>query len=157
MTGLHYRLGAAVIASVLCVGAVALADAREAARHAMSRDPASLDGLLNIARQDCPVTGSLADGNAERGATIYAKKCAKCHGVDGDGKGKGAKALEKKPKPWNTKEAWEKTTDKVKFQATKCGGEAVKLSDDMPDYKELSDQQIWDVLAYAKTFQSPEK
>ena len=96
------------------------------------------------------MTGTLADGKAERGEPLF-KRCAKCHGDAGDGLGAGAKRLEHKPKAWNSKELWEKTTDKVKFQATKCGGKAIDKSDDMPDYPELTAQQIWDILAYAKT------
>ena len=98
------------------------------------------------------MTGTLADGKAADGQAVYTKKCLKCHGATGDGKGRGSKALEHKPKPWTTTDEWNKTTDKVKFEATKCGGKAAGKTDDMPDYPELTDQQIWDVLAYAKTF-----
>jgi mono/diheme cytochrome c family protein len=106
---------------------------------------------------DCAVTGALTDGNASAGQAIYNRRCKACHGVEGDGKGKRANALTKKPGAWNTDEAWAKTTDKFKFQSTKCGGKVVGKSDDMPDYPELTDQQIWDVLAYAKTLRSAAK
>lgn len=149
MTGVHYRLGVVAGALVLSAGTVTRSHAYQPIEDRANQPLAALVGSRIAA---CPMTGTLADGKAVAGEAIYAKKCAKCHGATGDGKGRGSKALEHKPKPWTTTDEWNKTTDKVKFEATKCGGKAAGKTDDMPDYPELTDQQIWDVLAYAKTF-----
>ncbi len=81
--------------------------------------------------------------------TIYQEHCAKCHGQNGDGKGRAGRSLDPKPTDFTMAVA----NDAEWFKATKFGSKAVDKSNGMEGYeKVLSDEQIRQVLAYCKTF-----
>lgn len=92
-------------------------------------------------------------------AKLYESKCAKCHGKDGDGTGKKGRDLKpaptdfRDPKVFSEKKKDGLEPDERLFKATKQGGPAVKQSKDMPDYPDLTDDQVKGLVEYIKTFQ----
>ncbi len=105
-----------------------------------------------------PVTTVQAEaGNAERGKLIYARRCALCHGEEGDGAGPGAERLNPPPRDFTEGQYKFKTTgfddivpnDADLFRMIRDGmpGTAMPGWGDM-----LSDQDIRDVIAFIKTF-----
>jgi high-affinity iron transporter len=95
-----------------------------------------------------PRGGWAAAGDAEKGKPLYAAQCLMCHGKTSDGNGPMGKALTPKPKPFL---AVSLSPDAQLFKVIKLGGKANGLSKDMDAYPALSDQQIWDLIAYIKT------
>jgi high-affinity iron transporter len=91
-------------------------------------------------------TGALsAPGDAAAGKPIYAAQCVVCHGKTGDGNGPVGKALNPKPRAFGKGDL---SPDDKLFKVIRLGGKANGLSKDMDAYPALSDQQIWDVIAY---------
>jgi len=82
----------------------------------------------------------------QKGNEIYEKKCALCHGVNGDGKGPAGAGLN--PKPTNFKEPHgEKMTDGEHFWKISKG------KSPMPSYeKDLTADERWYVINYINTF-----
>ncbi len=101
-------------------------------------------------------------GDAEAGKATYLKRCVFCHGAEGDGNGPAAERLNPPPRDF--------TQAQYKFKTT-AFDDMVPNDDDlmrmvrdgmpgtaMPGWKSLlSEQQMWDVIAYIKTFASLEK
>lgn len=96
-------------------------------------------------------------GNIEKGEQIYSKHCMMCHGEEGDGLGPATEYLNPPPRDF--------TSGMFKFKTT--GFEDMVPNDDdvlrmirdgmpgtaMPGWADLlSEQEIWDVIAYIKTF-----
>jgi mono/diheme cytochrome c family protein len=91
-----------------------------------------------------------AAGDPQRGEPLYQRYCAGCHGVDGRGGGKNfmphVGALAKKGYT-------ELLEDSYLAAITAEGGEAFGKSAFMPAWKsKLSQQDIFDVIAYIRTF-----
>lgn len=83
----------------------------------------------------------------EAGARIYAAKCAICHGPTGNGEGLRRAFISPPPvnltlPPWSAKENALRT---YRIVRTGVPGTA------MPSWSTLSDQQIWEVIAYIHT------
>jgi len=96
-------------------------------------------------------------GDPEHGEAIYARRCAGCHGEEGDGMGPAAERLNPAPRDFTEGEYKIKTTgfddivpnDEDLFRMSNDGmpGSA------MPGWGDvLAEQDIWDVAAYIKTF-----
>ena len=94
-------------------------------------------------------------GDAKVGKLVYEKKCELCHGVKGDGDGPGAANLNPKPRDF--------TQGKYKVITTTPGQppsdqDLFKIITDgmpgsaMPSWKELSEKDRWDLMAYLKSF-----
>jgi DMSO reductase family type II enzyme heme b subunit len=96
-------------------------------------------------------------GNADKGKAIYDKRCAWCHGENGDGNGPGAEKLNPPPRDF--------TSGNYKIKTSNYG-ELVPNDDDivrmirdgmpgtaMPGWRDLlSDEDIRDLVAYVKSF-----
>lgn len=81
------------------------------------------------------------------GKTVYADKCARCHGVSGKGDGPKAETLEKKPADYTDKKKMGGITDAQLKQAVLDG------KPPMPAYKgKISNKDLEDVLAYIRAF-----
>jgi mono/diheme cytochrome c family protein len=91
---------------------------------------------------------SAAPGDPAQGKPFYAAQCVMCHGKMGGGDGPVGKALTPKPKAFA---AGKLPPDEELFKVIKLGGKANGLSKDMDAYPALTDQQIWDIIAYIKT------
>jgi DMSO reductase family type II enzyme heme b subunit len=100
---------------------------------------------------------SAQQGDAKRGQAVYAQRCAVCHGAEGDGDSAAAERLNPPPRDF--------TEGLYKYKTT--GFDDVVPNDDdllrmirdgmpgtaMPGWSDvLSGQDMWDLVAYIKTF-----
>src|SRR5215471_6174416 len=94
-----------------------------------------------------------ATGDAEAGKAIYERSCVGCHGPTGQG-GRMAPMLAVPPPRNLTEQAYMGTrSDQQLFDVISQGGAAVGLSPAMTAFgSQLSEQQIWDTVAYVRTF-----
>jgi len=87
---------------------------------------------------------------------IYKKRCLKCHGIKGDGKGKGAKLIKSVEVTAFTSSKWsDDRTDEQIFDAIKFGPKAksVKVNKKMKAYKsKLKDPEIKALVKYIRAF-----
>jgi len=91
---------------------------------------------------------ALADERALRqGREVFARYCALCHGIAGDGAGPAARLH--KPPPSDLRSS--ARSDEYKELIIKVGGEAMGRSGGMPPWRqELSEQDIRQVVAYLR-------
>ncbi len=98
-----------------------------------------------------------APGDAEKGEEIYAARCIGCHGEEGDGLGPAAERLNPPPRDFTLGLYKIKTTgfddivpnDDDLFRIIRDGMPATS----MPGWGDvLSDQDMWDLIAYLKIF-----
>lgn len=101
-------------------------------------------------------------GAKEIGAVIYAKRCAWCHGANGDGQGPGAKRLVPPPRDFTSGQYKIKTSDFDEITAHE--DDLLRIIREgmpgtaMPGWKDvLSEQDMWDVIAHIGTFAELEK
>ena len=88
------------------------------------------------------------DRSAARGALVFSKYCALCHGASGTGDGR-ASALQKVP-PANL--TWSTQPRSYKLQIVTRGGADMGRSESMPAWREvLSEAEIQDVVSYVET------
>ncbi|MBI3327315.1 MAG: c-type cytochrome [Nitrospinae bacterium] len=110
----------------------------------LHRPPASIDRPL--ARQ----------GNSEAGKRLFADSCAICHGKEGRGDGPAAAMFGPKPFDFTDKAGMTAKRDQDLYFAIFAGGEAIGKSAFMPRWAGvLREQDIWDVIAYVRTFSRP--
>ena len=96
-------------------------------------------------------------GDAEKGEAVYVKRCLQCHGDEGDGLGPAAERLNPPPRDF--------TLGLYKFRTSAFDADLPNDDDvfrmvrdgmpgtAMPGWKSLlSDQDMWDVIAYIKAF-----
>jgi len=79
--------------------------------------------------------------------SLYADRCAMCHGADGKGDGPMGKKL--KTADWSDGKTLEGMTDAEVGKVIRVGKAA------MPDYPKLTDAQLAAMVAYLRTFQKP--
>ncbi len=99
--------------------------------------------------QDAPALPiPLQPPSATNGQSIYQENCAACHGARGGGDGPTAAELPNPATPFADPEVGRQAVPGEWFQVTKEG----RMSLFMPPWKNrLTDEQIWDVVAYALT------
>jgi len=107
-----------------------------------------------------PIVPSLAlaqtKGDAKAGKAKYDANCVGCHGATGKGDGVAAAALNHKPQDHTDGKAMNALTDKYVFDIIKEGGKAVQKAAVMPAAnKKLTDQDIWDLVAYIRSLANP--
>ncbi|MHA1565911.1 MAG: ethylbenzene dehydrogenase-related protein [Alphaproteobacteria bacterium] len=96
-------------------------------------------------------------GDEENGEAVYAKRCLQCHGEDGDGLGPGADRLNPPPRDF--------TFGLYKIKSSAFDDDIANDEDllrvirdgmpgtAMPGWSDLlSEQDMWDVITYVKTF-----
>jgi DMSO reductase family type II enzyme heme b subunit len=93
--------------------------------------------------------------NIARGKAIYAKRCAACHGDEGDGRGPVAPYLDPRPRDFvlasfkfRTTQSGERPTDEDLFRVLTRGVPGTA----MPAWTTLSAEERWLVIGYIKTF-----
>jgi len=92
-----------------------------------------------------------AKGDAKKGQDLYLEKCVLCHGSQGQGWDWSKKAQPPIPVPDLAKTA-PKQSDQYLFDVVKSGGEAVGMTRFMPPFGfDLSDQDVWDIVAYMRS------
>jgi len=100
-------------------------------------EPASAEGKL---------------GDPEAGAQLYGTYCASCHGAQGAGDGPVSAGLNPKPAAHDDDAYMSTLSDEHIFKVIKEGGTAVGKSALMAPWGgTLSDEQIWDVVAFVRT------
>lgn len=83
-----------------------------------------------------------------RGAIVFEKYCQLCHGVTAEGNGRAAKLYDPKPANLVTSDK----NDQYKEMIIRRGGEGMGRSKFMPPWgKELTDEQVSDVVAFLRT------
>jgi mono/diheme cytochrome c family protein len=100
-------------------------------------------------------SGAAARGDADRGRALYAERCALCHGVQGEGWDWSKKvAAPPVPVP-DLAQAAPTRSDEFLFEIVKDGGEAVGRTRFMPPFGfQLSDQEVWDLVAYVRSLET---
>ncbi len=103
-------------------------------------------GFSNIGVKD--LTASPKGGDPVSGREIYVNTCIRCHGIDG----KGALGIKLVPPPADlTSSAVQDRLDGTLFRRIHEG----KPNTAMGAWKHsLSDEEIWDVLAYVRTLRA---
>jgi len=92
-----------------------------------------------------------ATGDAEAGKAIYERSCVGCHGPTGQG-GRMAAMLTVPPRNLAEQAYMGTRSDRQLFDVISKGGAAAGLSDAMTAFgSQLSEQQIWDIVAYVRT------
>jgi len=86
----------------------------------------------------------LAAGDAAAGKDVYLKKCATCHGQDGEGKDAMAQMLKIKFVPLGSKEVQAKSDADLKKILLEGTGK-------MKPVKDVNDQAAEDIVAYLRT------
>lgn len=95
---------------------------------------------------------SYATGDPVKGKESFNTICATCHGPEGKGDGPAAAALDPKPRNLSDAAYVSGLTDDHLFKVVKEGGAANGLSAGMPAWgSALSDDQIWNVIAYIRS------
>lgn len=96
---------------------------------------------------------AVEEGALERAAEFYTQNCASCHGDGGWGDGPAGQALDPAPAPLARTST--RMTDGYLFWRMSEGGAV--FSSAMPAWKEtLSEQQIWEMIAYLRALGSGE-
>ena len=84
---------------------------------------------------------------------IYKKKCKKCHGSKGNGKGPGAKDMDPMPPDWTKGIDF---TDGELYWATMNGCEGTEMkgwkAGSAKPGKEITEEQAWGLVHYIRTF-----
>ncbi len=91
-------------------------------------------------------SGAEAAPDLVNGKKIYADKCARCHGVSGKGDGPKAETMDKRPTDYTDKKKMSELAD-VQLKQVILDGKRP-----MPAYKNMSDKELEDVIAYIRTF-----
>jgi mono/diheme cytochrome c family protein len=98
-----------------------------------------------------PATGQVLPPTPLNGAGSFAQNCAPCHGTTGQGDGPTAASLGAQPTKLGDRATMASRTPQDWFNITKNGN----MQKMMPPWKnQLTDQQIWDTVAYAWSLQT---
>jgi mono/diheme cytochrome c family protein len=126
--------------------------------------PIALAGLLGLlAAVALPAAGEVdrsklppepagfrLDGDLERGAVVFRKSCALCHGPEG--KGDGRIKSEPPPRDLTDPKALKTATDWELYQVIAEGGQILGLAPKMLPWKDMLDEgELRDVAAYVRS------
>lgn len=87
---------------------------------------------------------TLVMGDAKAGKTVYDKKCASCHGPNGEGKPALAKALKVEMRDLGSKEVQAKTDAQLKKDTVEGVGKMKAVTG-------LSDTDVADLIAFMRS------
>ncbi len=99
-----------------------------------------------------------ASGDPKNGKAKYMEnmRCSACHGDSGKGDGPAAMALNPKPRNYTDCSVMGKESDAQLFKVIKEGGPAAGFSPLMVAFgSQLSDKEIWDVVAFIRSIPNP--
>ena len=86
------------------------------------------------------------DASIQKGKEIYEKNCARCHGINGDGKGAMAARLNPKPTNFREHQEMDMTDGELFWKITTGRGSMLSYK------KSLTEEERWDVVNYINTF-----
>ena len=95
-----------------------------------------------------------AAGDAQAGASLFAKNCARCHGNGGKGDGPDLAKIhaDTPPDDWTNRETNAELSDYKIRKIVTGGGPAVDKSPKMPAFhSKISPAQIGDLIAFIRT------
>jgi mono/diheme cytochrome c family protein len=97
-------------------------------------------------------------GDPRLGEALYRERCVLCHGQRGQGWDWSAK-VERPPVPVpDLARAVPSRDDRFLFTIVRDGGEAVGQTRFMPPFGfHLTDQEVWDLVAYLRTLGPPRR
>lgn len=97
-------------------------------------------------------------GDARKGQELYTEKCVLCHGARGEG-WDWSKKVAKPPIPVpDLAQVAPERSDQFLFDVVKGGGEAVGKTRFMPPFGfQLTDKEIWDLVAYMRSLGGKKK
>lgn len=104
------------------------------------------------------VTAYTGQGDVKKGKRVYEQFCVPCHGLEGKGDGTRGKSERFDPMPRNhtNGEYMNKRPQEELTGVIKNGGFSKNFSHIMPPWKTvLTDDEIWDVLAYVRSLAVP--
>jgi mono/diheme cytochrome c family protein len=140
-------LFSALLLAACSGGAAPDDDHDEGAEHIGA--PAEFESLTN------PFVGD--HEAAEAGAEIYEINCASCHGPEGKGDGPAAAGLDPQPASLADAHLMEDMSDGALFWRVNEGGMIEPFNSAMPAWKDtLSQDEIWQVIAYIREFAEDE-
>ena len=99
---------------------------------------------LGVALLLAPALALAGDDKKDAGKEVYAKKCASCHGPNGEGNEKIAKMLKVEIRPLGSKPVQAKSDEELRKNTVEGVGK-------MKPVKGLTDQQLADLLAHLRT------
>jgi mono/diheme cytochrome c family protein len=103
-----------------------------------------------------PAEAASVTPDAAKGEQLYVTYCSSCHGARGAGDGPVAAGLDPKPAKHNDGAYMNALKNEHLFKITKEGGPAVGKSPMMAPWGgTLSDEQIWDVVAFVRSLAQP--
>lgn len=94
---------------------------------------------------------AIAQGNADRGKTLYGQLCTSCHGASGKGDGPAAASLKPKPRDLTDKAYMAGLKDQQLIDVIKKGGTGVGKSPLMPGFAAMKDGDVHDVVAFLRS------
>lgn len=108
--------------------------------------PVAPEAFLKMANPVLPTADAVKEAPG-----LYETKCSKCHGEKGDGRGSATKGLDVKPRNYTNKSVMENIPDGQLFWIIANGSdpEATEMG---PYKKKLSEEQIWALVHYIRTF-----
>lgn len=86
----------------------------------------------------------VADGDAKAGKLVFDKKCASCHGANGEGKPALAKALKVDIRDLGSKEVQDKTDEQLKKDSVEGTGKMKAVTG-------LKDNEVADLIAFVRS------
>ena len=97
-------------------------------------------------------------GDVKNGRELYMEKCVLCHGSQGEG-WDWTKKVAKPPIPVpDLAQVAPESSDQFLFDVVKGGGEAVGKTRFMPPFGfQLSDKEVWDLVAYMRSLGGKKK
>lgn len=118
--------------------------------------------VIGLAAMPAQAGHELDDRDLDRGRAVYAEHCAACHGADLEGqpdwRSPGADGIYPAPPHDATGHTWHHSNAQL-FDYTRLGGQGVidslgigNFTSGMPAFDDvLTEDEIWDVLAYIRS------
>lgn len=95
-------------------------------------------------------------GDPDRGRDLYVERCVLCHGERGQGWDWSQKVARPPVPVADLVRVTPTRSDAYLFEIVKHGGEAVGRTRFMPPFGfQLSDQEVWDLVAYMRVLSRP--
>jgi hypothetical protein len=126
-------------------GAAAQPASKAASAAPASAAPASA-APASAAPSEAPAAAAAGPEDAEA-ATLFAQRCASCHGAEGKGDGAAAQALNPKPRTFTDAEWQKSVSDEHLTKVIVEGGMAVGKSPLMPPNPDLASEEKKPVVA----------